>query len=63
MTSIIINMTCWTNDNIYYITISTHFLEWKCNKVSNEQHLNQLKNKFKMLKQESIEECTKRNIL
>jgi hypothetical protein len=38
-------------------------LEWKCNKVSNEQHLNQLKNKFKMLKQESIEECTKRNIL
>lgn len=38
MTKITMKITHWANDDIYY-TIYTHFLEQRCNKVSNGQHL------------------------
>ncbi len=33
------------NDDIYYMTIFTYFLKWRCNRVGYGQHYSHLKNK------------------
>jgi hypothetical protein len=42
------NIVCLANDDMYYMTIFTDFLEWRCNKINYGQQLSHLKNKTKL---------------
>jgi hypothetical protein len=45
--NITMNIIRWTNDDIHYMTIFTHFLKWRCNMVIYRQHPGHLENKTK----------------
>ncbi len=47
-TNITMNITCWTNDDIYNMIVSTHLLDWRCKSAKYEQHPAHLKNKNKI---------------
>jgi hypothetical protein len=50
-TSVTINTTYWKNGDNCYMTISTYFLKWKCNKASYGQHCDHLRKKDNISKQ------------
>ncbi len=39
------NTTCWKNGDIFYMTFSTYFFKWSCNKDGYGQHSSHLKKK------------------
>jgi len=52
--NITMNITCWTNDDIYDMIVSTHLLDWSCKRANYGQHLGHLKNKNKICENKKI---------